>query len=86
MGNLLSLNFVICRLFLGGRGEGPRSRCYGRTAALRLIVQPCNEDEYFIFVFQVLEHRWNEIDREKPKYSVKNLSQCYFVYHKFNMD
>ena len=27
------------------RGEGPRSRCYGRTAALRLIVQPCDEDK-----------------------------------------
>jgi hypothetical protein len=27
--------------------EGPRSRCYGRTAALRLIVQPCDEDNYF---------------------------------------
>jgi hypothetical protein len=26
-------------------GEGPRSRCYGRTAALRLIVQPCDEDD-----------------------------------------
>jgi hypothetical protein len=25
--------------------EGPRSRSYRRTAALRLIVQPCNEDE-----------------------------------------
>jgi hypothetical protein len=25
--------------------EGPRSRCYGRTAALRLIVQPCDEDD-----------------------------------------
>jgi hypothetical protein len=24
--------------------EGLRSRCYGRTAALRLIVQPCDED------------------------------------------
>jgi hypothetical protein len=24
--------------------EGPRSRCYGRPAALRLIVQPCDED------------------------------------------
>ena len=29
--------------------EGPRSRYYGRTAALRLIVQPC--DDYFFFVF-----------------------------------
>ena len=26
-------------------GEGPCSRSYGRTAALRLIVQPCDEDE-----------------------------------------
>jgi hypothetical protein len=26
-------------------GEGPRSWSYGRTAALRLIVQPCDEDE-----------------------------------------
>jgi hypothetical protein len=26
-------------------GEGPRSRCYGRTAALRLIVQPCDEED-----------------------------------------
>jgi hypothetical protein len=26
-------------------GEGPRSRRYGRTAALRLHVQPCDEDE-----------------------------------------
>jgi hypothetical protein len=25
--------------------EGPRGRCYGRNAALRLIVQPCDEDE-----------------------------------------
>jgi hypothetical protein len=26
-------------------GEGPRSRRYGRTAALRLLVQPCDEDD-----------------------------------------
>jgi hypothetical protein len=26
-------------------GEGPRSRSYGRTAAMRLIVQPYDEDE-----------------------------------------
>jgi hypothetical protein len=25
--------------------EGPPSRRYGRTAALRLIVQPCDEDD-----------------------------------------
>jgi hypothetical protein len=26
-------------------GEGPRSRGYGRTVTLRLIVQPCDEGE-----------------------------------------
>jgi hypothetical protein len=33
-----------------------------------------------------MEHRWNEIDRGKPKYSGKNLSQCHFVHHKYHMD
>jgi hypothetical protein len=32
---------TVTRFFL----EGPRSRPYGRTAALRLVVQPYNEDE-----------------------------------------
>jgi hypothetical protein len=26
-------------------GEGPHSRCYGRTVALRLIVHPSDEDD-----------------------------------------
>jgi hypothetical protein len=26
-------------------GEGPRSRCYGRITALRLFVEPYDEDE-----------------------------------------
>jgi hypothetical protein len=37
-------------------------------------------------LFQVMEHRWNEIDREKPKYSGKNLFQCHFVHHKSHTD
>jgi hypothetical protein len=32
-------------------GEGPRSRCYGRTAALRLIVQSCDEMMRFFLLF-----------------------------------
>jgi hypothetical protein len=37
-------------------------------------------------LFLVTEHRWSEIDRGKPKYSEKNLSQCHFVDHKSHMD
>jgi hypothetical protein len=29
-----------------------------------------------------MEHRWNETDRGKPKYSQENLSQYHFVHHK----
>jgi hypothetical protein len=33
--------------------EEPRSRCYGRTAALSLIVQPCDEDDEVFSAFPV---------------------------------
>jgi hypothetical protein len=46
-------------------GEGPRSR---RFAALRFIVQPYDDDYFFSFL-RVMEYRWNETDRRKPKYS-----------------
>jgi hypothetical protein len=46
-------------------GEGPRSTCYGRTAALRLLLQPCDEDDKFFFaVFPCNGARWNETDGE----------------------
>jgi hypothetical protein len=53
-----------------------------------LLVQPCDEDERLsVFLFlQVMEHRWNEIDRGKPKYSGKNLSQYHFFHHKSHLD
>jgi hypothetical protein len=44
------------------------------------------KDGHFFKFFQVMEHRWNEIDKGKPKYSGKNLSQCQFVNHKSHMD
>jgi hypothetical protein len=40
----------------------------------------------FFVLFLVMEHRWNESDRGKPKYSGINLSQCHFVHHKSHMD
>jgi hypothetical protein len=40
----------------------------------------------FFQFLHVMEHRWNEIDGRKPKYSGKNLSQCHFVYHKSHTD
>jgi hypothetical protein len=40
----------------------------------------------FFSFFCVVEHRWNEIDSGKLKYSGKNLSQCHFDHHKFHMD
>jgi hypothetical protein len=54
---------------------------------MRILVQPYDEDgDYFVSFFLVMEHRWNEIDRGKPKYSAKNLSQCHFAHHKSHMD
>jgi hypothetical protein len=32
-------------------GEGPRSSSYGRTAVLRLLVQPCDEDKRWLVFF-----------------------------------
>jgi hypothetical protein len=40
-------------------GEGSRSRCYGRTTALRLFLQPYDEyedEQIFYQVLQVMEH------------------------------
>jgi hypothetical protein len=41
------------RFFL--HGEGPRSTSYGRTTALRLFVQPYDEDEQFFKVLHLVQ-------------------------------
>jgi hypothetical protein len=33
-----------------------------------------------------MENLWNGNDRDKQKHAKKNLSQCYFVYHKSHSD
>ena len=41
-------------------GERPRSIRYGRTAAVRLIVQCCNKDDsFFVFTCNGAEVEWN---------------------------
>jgi hypothetical protein len=71
--SIVNQNLVLLytNVFFFVRGEGPRSRCYGRTAALRLIVQLLwwRWTVFFYQVLQLIEHQWNEIDRRKPKYS-----------------
>src|SRR5262245_13937732 len=55
-----------CQFFVLFGEEGPHTRRYGRTTALRLLVQPWIEDkddDCFFVLFQVTEHRWNETDR-----------------------
>jgi hypothetical protein len=60
------MHCLVWKLFFSR--EDPRCRRYGRTAALRLLLQPKDEDYIFV-LFLVMEHRWNETDREEPKNS-----------------
>jgi hypothetical protein len=51
--------------------KGPQQMVTDAPQRSRLIVQPCDECDYLFPFFQVMEHRWNENDRGKPKYSGK---------------
>jgi hypothetical protein len=48
-----ALVFLFVATFRCFFGEEPRSRCYGCTAALRLIVERCDEDDSFFFRFSL---------------------------------
>jgi hypothetical protein len=66
--------------------KGPKTDATDASQALRLFGQPYDEGDDIFDLFKVLEHRWNEIDRGKPKYSGKTLSQWHFVHHKSHID
>jgi hypothetical protein len=70
-------------------GEGARSRRYGRTATLRLLVQPYDEDYYYYYYYYYyycpfpgngapMEWNW----QVKTEILGENLSQCHFVHQK----
>jgi hypothetical protein len=51
-------------------GKRPRSRCYGRTAALRLIVQSCvGDDQFFLHFYKSWSSGGMKLSGGKPKYS-----------------
>jgi hypothetical protein len=67
--------------------KGPAADATDAPQPWGLMCNPVMMMVINIFVlFLVMEQRSNEIDTGKPKYSEKNLSQCYFVHHKSHMD
>ena len=68
-------------------GEGPRSRCYGRTAALRLIVQPCDEDGEKDDQFFNISKEWSTCGMKLTgeNRNTRGKKICPSVHHKFHM-
>jgi hypothetical protein len=66
--------------------KGPAADAADAPQLWGLLCNPVMKMIIFFSFFRVMEHRWNETDRRKPKYSGKNLFQCHFVHHKSHMD
>jgi hypothetical protein len=82
----IKLDYIYVMFFIFFYYWRAPQQCYGSTAALKACYATLWW-RWLVFSFlRVMEHRWNEIDREKPKYLEKNLSQCHFVHHKSQMD
>jgi hypothetical protein len=65
--------------------KGPAADAKDAPQPWGLLSNPVMKTISFSFC-RVTEHRWKETDRGKPKYPMKNLSQCHFIHHKSHMD
>jgi hypothetical protein len=63
--------------------KGPAADATNAPQPKGLLCNPVMKMISFFLFFQVMDHRWNEIDRGKPKYWGTNLSQCHFAHHKW---
>jgi hypothetical protein len=70
--------------------KGPAADATDPPQPRGLLCNPVMKMISFFSFFRVMDHRWNEIDRGKPKYSGGggggNHTQCHFVQQKTHMD
>jgi hypothetical protein len=66
--------------------KGPAADATDTPQPSGFLCNPVMKMISFYSFFLAMEHRWNETDRGKPKYSGKNMSHCHFVHHKSHVD